>query len=204
MSLSHRPRRRPGTCRRPGEPVGERGAVVVEMAIVAVLLITILGGAYDFGMGWRASLAANEAARAGARTGSSLGISVEADRSLLLSVQSALSSSGLLDEVQRVIVFDAGAANGKVPSTCITGTSSGACNIFTATQFKNIVATSPLDAKGCISSSSRKGFCPLDRDKVQIQADSLGVWVRLRYEYQFGLLGNALTIDRQAVMRLEP
>jgi hypothetical protein len=39
---------------------------------------------------------------------------------------------------------------------------------------------------------------------VQLTAHSLGVWVRIRYEFSFGLLGDAQTIDRQAVMRLEP
>jgi Flp pilus assembly protein TadG len=201
MRLTHSSRR----AHRPAETIAERGAIVIEMAIVAIVLVSLLAGAFDYGMAWRAGLAVNEGARAGARLGSSVGNDVNADRSLLTSTRAALSSSGMLEEVERVIVFDAAASNGRVPAACITGKNSGECNIFTGDQFRAIRTDSPINSTtGCIDDSDRKAWCPNERIKVQLTADSIGVWIRVRYEYSFGMLGNALTIDRQAVMRLEP
>lgn len=198
MRLSHRPRFVPGRHR------NERGAVLVEFAIVAIFLTALLAGAFDFGMAWRASLAVTEAARAGARVGSSSGKNVNADRELLLSTQAALASAGLLDEVQRVVVFN-GSNVSDVPATCKIGTgTSQSCNALTGAQFRLLNASSPIDANGCIVDSDRKGFCPKLRNDVQLTAHYVGVWVRIGYQYEFGVLGSVRTIERTAIMRIEP
>lgn len=198
MRLSHRPRFVPGRDRH------ERGAVLVEFATVAVFLIVLLAGAFDFGMAWRAGLGVTEAARAGARVGSSGGKAVAADRDLLLSAQAALASSGLLDEVDMVILYNA-TTNATVPSSCKTGTGTTlTCNTLTGAQFRGIDAAEPIDANGCIIDSDRKGFCPLTRNNVQLTASYLGVWVRIRYDYEFGVLGSYRMIERTAIMRVEP
>ena len=200
MRLSHRPRFVPGRHRH------ERGAVLVEFATVAIFLVVLLAGAFDFGMAWRAGLGVTESARAGARVGSSGGKATAADRDLLLSAQAALASSGLLDQVDMVIIYNA-TTNAVVPTACKTG--SGAtltCNSYTGAQFRGIVAAAPLDATGCIVASTRKGFCPLNtaRSNIQLTASYLGVWVRVRYDYEFGILGSARMIERTAIMRIEP
>jgi Flp pilus assembly protein TadG len=198
MKLSHRPRFAPGRHEH------ERGAVLVEFATVAIFLVVLLAGAFDFGMAWRAGLGVTEAARAGARVGSSGGIAVTADRDLLLSVQAALASSELINDVDRVVVYNA-TTNAAVPATCKTGTGNGEpCDAFTASEFKAITAGSALDANGCIVDSARKGFCPKTRNSVQLTANYLGIWVRIRYDYQFGVLGSSRLIERTAVMRIEP
>lgn len=185
--------------------VGERGAIIVEMSIVAIFLVTLLAGTFDFGMAWRGSLAVTEATRAGARVGSSVGDDINADRDLLLSAQAALSSSGLLDEVQRVVVYRSSSINGAVPPNCKTATSTvSGCNVLTGTQFKNLTAGSALTSRGCINTSTSKGFCPLDREERQIDADYLGVYIRAEYRFMFQLLGTVQVIERTAVMRIEP
>lgn len=198
MRLSHRPRFAPG---RHGH---ERGAVLVEFATVAIFLVVMLAGAFDFGMAWRAGLGVTEAARAGARVGSSGGKSTSADRDLLLSTQAALASAGLLDDVDLVIIYNA-TTNATVPTNCKTGTGTTlTCNSFTATQFRDIDAAEPIDANGCIVASSRKGFCPTTRTNVQLTASYIGVWVQVRYDYEFGVLGSYRMIARTAIMRVEP
>lgn len=188
-------------------PDGERGAVLVEFAMASLMLVTLLAGAYDFGMGWRAGLAANEGVRAGARVGSGQGERVTADYSLLSSMRSALQSSGLLGRVERVVIFQSTTANGQVPSACVNGSSGTAkCNVLTGAQLRDLASSSDgaLSETGCIVSSTVKRWCPTTRDAVQLSADYLGVWVRVRHEYMFPLLGDDITIDRTAVMRLEP
>lgn len=200
MRLSHRRARVV-----PARVVGERGALILEMSIVGIFMVTLLAGTFDFGMAWRGGLAVTEAARAGARVGSSVGNDSTADRDLLLSAQAALQSSGLLDEVQRVVLYRSTTANGAVPPTCKTATATvSGCNILTGAQFTALTGTSPLDANGCISTSTSKGFCPTGREERQIDADYLGVYIRAEYRFMFRLLGTVQVIERTAVMRIEP
>lgn len=200
LRLAHRPRRTAAAP--PGDDRRERGAIIVEFAIVAMLLVTIVAGTYDYGMGWRASLASIEGARAGARTGSAVGPVADADRQIITGMKSTFASSGLLANVERVVLFSATTANGAVPSACITGSATG-CNVFTGDQFRAVTSASAIDANGCIVTAT-KGFCPLARNNVQLTANYIGVWVRVRYDFMFRILKNNLTIDRTAVMRLEP
>lgn len=187
---------------------GDRGAVIVEFAMVAVLLVTILAGAFDYGSAWRVGLAANEAARAGARVGSGQGNVKTADFSLLTSMRSALDSSGELANVTRVVLFKAATTAGTIPSTCKTSNGSGQlCNIFTGDQFRSLPTSSGgtnLTSTGCINNSTTKNWCPTTRTVVQLTADYIGVWVQVEYKYFFPLLGNKLLVERTAVMRLEP
>lgn len=197
MKLSHR-----GRAPEPGRR--ERGAALVELAIVAVILVTMLGGAFDLGMAWRGTLAVTEGARAGVRVGSAVGVQKEADRDLLLSVKSALSSSDMIDKVVRIVVFRAG-TNGRVPAECKTATTlvSG-CNILTGDDLRALETTSPLEDNGCIKQSRSKGFCPLTRKDLPAEADSIGIWIRAEHPNLFPIMGQKQTIERTAVMRIEP
>ncbi len=192
-------------CRRCGDR--ERGAVLVEFAFVGIILVVLLAGAYDYGMGWRVGLAANEGVRAGARVGSGQGNALSADYSLLSSMRAALESSGTLDQVERVIVFETASTAGTVPSACINGNGSGEeCNILTGAQFRGFPddVDDATDADGCISPAEAKSWCPDERVEVQLTADYLGVWVRIRHDHMFPLLGDSTLVDRKAVMRIEP
>jgi Flp pilus assembly protein TadG len=205
--ISHHPRSaRLVRSRRRGEP----GAVLVEMAFVAMFLAVLAGGAYDYGMGWRQGLAVTEAARTGARVGSSQGRLVGADFALLSGTKSALASSGVLGAVNRVVIYKADTAGGDVPANCKTTTSTNppqSCNILTGAQFRALPATAGtgvLTATGCINNSQSKKWCPTTRNNVQLTAEYIGVWVQVTYTYQFKFLGSSQTIERDAVMRLEP
>jgi Flp pilus assembly protein TadG len=182
----------------------ERGAVLIEFALVSIILVTLLAGTYDLGSAWRAGLGVTEGARAGARVGSSMGDDVNADRSLMTSAQAAMASSGLLDNVTRVVIFKSATVDGKIPASCKIMASSGACNIFTGNQFRNLTTTSPMDANGCLTGSQRQGWCPKNRNRVQLTAEYIGVWIQVQYDYEFRLLGTSRTIERTSVMRLEP
>lgn len=181
--------------------------MLVEFAFVGLILLALLAAAFDYGMGWRVGLAANEGVRAGARVGSGQGTELTADYSLLSSMRAALESSGVLDQVERVVVFEAATAAGRVPSACVTGSGSGQeCNILTGAQFRGIPADpdDAIDGDGCITPAVTKRWCPDERVDVQLTADYLGVWVRIRHDHMFPVLGDSTTIERTAVMRLEP
>ncbi len=196
----------PRAAARPG--ARERGAVLVELSIVSVFLLTLFAGTYDYGLAWRTGLTANEAARTGARVGSARGPELDADFSALSGVKAALTSSGKLDEVERVVIFKASGTDGDVPDACKDGTG-GACQVIDGDDFRTdwdeaTTFADATDGSGCLDVSSVKGYCPAGRENNQADAEYYGVWVKLRHEFEFSLLGDHADVTRTAVMRLEP
>jgi hypothetical protein len=196
------------TGRRPGSSVRERGAVLVEFAFVAMILVAMVAGAWDYGRGWRAGLAATESVRTGARVGSGQGRSVQADFLALSGMKANLSSSGQLGNVERIVIFRVtNANNGTVPAACTTATAVGGCHIISGAAFRAMSTTwnaGNYTSNGCLQAASGKGWCPTDRNATQLSADTVGVWVKLRQENEFKIVGDSLTIERGAAMRIEP
>lgn len=196
----------------------ERGATLVEFAFVGMFLLVLVAGTFDYGFAWRMGLAVNEAARAGARVGSGQALSRGADYYALNSVRSALTASGAIDQVQKVVIFKSTTADGVVPSTCLQASPSGSCNVLTGAQLKALTASSfdltistdPTVAptgSGCLKSSAaqRVGWCPSARSNDQdAGSDYYGVYVEAAYPRKFTSFGGSITVTRTAVMRLEP
>lgn len=205
MRISHTPVGHERRRFRPFRP-GERGAVVVELAIVSLFLATLFAGTYDLGQAWRSGLAMNEASRTAARVGSARGKSRDADYAALSGAKAALQSSGKLDKVERVVIFKAD-ATGKVPSACITGSGTN-CQVITGANFRSSWEASDYTiattATGCMQMATSKNWCPTTRNTVQSTADYYGVWIKMRHPYEFPILGSGTDIARTAVMRLEP
>ncbi|MGN6695020.1 MAG: TadE/TadG family type IV pilus assembly protein, partial [Aquihabitans sp.] len=120
----------------------ERGAGLVELAMVAMLLVFLVASTFDYGFAWRAGLAVNESARAGARVGSGQALSPGADYYALNSVKSSLTSAGILDNVDKVVIFKSTTSDGKVPADCLLATPGGVCNVLTGAQLKALTAAS--------------------------------------------------------------
>lgn len=92
----------------------ERGAALIEFALVFMLLMTIALGAYEFGMAFRDSLAVSSAAREGARVGSAMGNRSTADCAILEAAAGALLSiSG--NQVKELWIYQTD-TSGKVSS----------------------------------------------------------------------------------------
>lgn len=185
----------------------ERGAALVELAMVALFLLTISGAAFDFGMTWRVTLIDNEAARAGARTGSTMADDPLADWYALSNARAALSSGKQLANVQRVVIYRSDTANGAVPSGCTSGTTtSSLCNVLTGAQFSALAQTDFNTTTGCINAGKATvtNWCPNVRDNVQLTANYFGIWIDIKYTNLFKLRGASIDITRTAVMRLEP
>jgi len=193
-----------------GEPQrasGERGAGLVELSLVALLLFTLLAGTFDYGFGWRSGLAANEGVRTGARVGSSAGRERGADYVALSGMKAALSASGLLDGVQRVVVFRASSEDGSVPAGCKTGSGPN-CQVIDGNQFRTnweaLTVESATTDSGCLHIASHQAWCPTTRNTAQATAEFYGVWVQVRHDYLFPIIGDDVLIERSAVMRIEP
>ncbi len=184
----------------------ERGAVIVELAFVAVFLLVVIAGTFDYGQAWRAGLAINEASRTAARVGSAQGTTRAGDFNALSGAKAALVTNGRLNDVERVVVFRAG-ADGKVPTTCKTG-STTACQVIKGDDFRTAwesqSVTAATTTEGCLRVAIAPNWCPTTRDNVQVTAEYYGVWIRYRYDHEFSVFGTSTTIERTTIMRLEP
>lgn len=186
---------------------GERGAGLVELAVVALFLFLLAAGTFDYGMAWRSGIEANSGVRTAARTGSSAQDNRGADYDALSGMKAALASSGLLDDVERVVVFRADSATGTVPSACKTSATS-ICQTITGANFRTNWEASPMTTatttSGCLQIATAKNWCPTSRNSVAATADYYGVWVKVRHDYMFPIIGDDVLIERTAVLRIEP
>lgn len=145
---------------------GERGAVLVEAAIVLPVVLTLLLGVIEFGFVWKDKLALSTGVRAGARVGSADGTNGAADYDILRQIKSAI---GGLD-VKRVIIWDA-TASSSLPSTCTAVTPPanttskagvpGVCNVYGPAWFVSSYTISSSSFNCATSSSSVDwNWCP--------------------------------------------
>jgi len=186
---------------------GERGAGIIEFAMVALILFTLAAGAFDYGQAWRSGLGINEAVRTGARVGSAGGTDRATDFNALSGLKAALASSEMLEGVVRVVVFRSDASDGSIPETCKTS-STNECQVISGDQFRTEwedgSVASATQTNGCLNIASARNWCPTNRINSQATAQYYGVWVQFRHDYFFPLMGDGVTIERTAVMRLEP
>jgi hypothetical protein len=182
---------------------GERGAALVELALIVPILVMLVVGIAEFGFGYRDRLTVQTATRTGARVGSSLGDDPQADYNILQGVRSALGSISTTN-IDKIIVYKSATADGAVPSTCLTsGSQAGSCNVYDASAL-----TAPSTSFGCGSGDLDTSWCPTSRVVLQAASsgpDYLGVYLQVRHNFFSGFLGTRqLTLKDKAVLRLEP
>jgi hypothetical protein len=181
--------------------------VIVEFALVAMLLVTLAFGTIEYGYGWRASMNVLTAARAGARSVSGSGTDYLSDYLALSSIRTNLDSEGLLDGLQKVIIYKSLTADGAPAANCISGTPIAAdkCNVYLAGEVQSVAASQFNTTTGCKTGSTTSFYCPNTRVTAQGSADTIGVWVQAKQKSLtlfFG--GKGFTASRSAVMRMEP
>jgi hypothetical protein len=186
---------------------GENGTLVLEFAIILPFLALMTFGLLEFGLAIQDKMAVQTATRTGLRVGSAAGSTVDADKSLLLGVSATLTDIGLAN-VDWVLVYKSGTADGAVPATCSNPPHgvSAACNVYTGAQLQQINAgTAPASWFGCGVAALDRFWCPSARQTTQANGtDYLGVWVQARHQMITGFFGSTLTMTDAGVMRLEP
>ncbi|MGI9602798.1 MAG: TadE/TadG family type IV pilus assembly protein [Acidimicrobiales bacterium] len=186
----------------------ERGANMVEFAIVVPLMALFVFGLIELGMAWRDTLTVNTAARSGARIASNLGNERLADWETISAVKAALGDIDNAD-IEAVIIYDAQAANGEIPSSCLSGGGTsviGFCNHYTPAQLQTLAETDfGTTGSACSVSSPDRFWCPIGRSTQQGGLDHVGIYIRIEYDAQTDILPfDTLTIEDSAVMRVEP
>jgi len=83
----------------------DRGASLVEFAIVAPLLLILIFGIIEFGFVWRTQLTVANATQTAGRIAASLGTSTDADYAVLQSVEQSLGTISGLNIVEEVHIW---------------------------------------------------------------------------------------------------
>jgi Flp pilus assembly protein TadG len=186
--------------RRPRE---EQGAVIVEFAVIAPLVMLLVFGIVEFGLAFSIKLNVETAARTGARVGSSLRNDPKADYNLLQSVKSALNDN--LSNVQYVVVYKSTNANGAIPAGCSGAaptSQNGNCNVYTGAQLSSLTEAS---FGTCTPATPDHYWCPTSRQAVQsVGNDYLGVLVMVKTSAVTRMFGSFFPVQANAVMQLEP
>jgi hypothetical protein len=211
------------TRRQPPRAHGDQGAVLVEFALLAPVLVLFVVGVLDFGFAfWQANIIERSAANA-ARIGSSAGQNLTADESMVLSVGSTLNSTKRI-ELQRMVVYRSTTAGGGVPEDCMIEPEDidpggdgepGLCNVYSADMVADGTGFTvddggtpdPEDDEDdtCASDSWDRFWCPTTREvSRQVTPDYVGVWVEVEYTGLTGLIPGTLTLDRYSVYLMEP
>jgi Flp pilus assembly protein TadG len=205
---------------------GERGSILVELALVLPFLMVLLIATFEIGMGWRTSVTSSNSARAGARVASYQGTGYQADYASLQSLASAMVSANRATIV-RVIIFKATEGDSTVPAACLaltpststttpTGlnTASAKCNVYSGSQVSGVSSgTIPSTKFGngnntagaCLSNRLDYYWCPYNRSNDQAAGlDYVGVYLEVSMSTFSKLLGSSFTIRDTEIMQIEP
>lgn len=191
VRLRHDRRRRRPTR---GRATGERGGAMVEFAIMATVLLTLAFGTFEMGMGWSDGQLVTQASRSGARSVTQLGVNTAADSFAVESIEAALGD--LADDVDRIVIYDAAAADGSMPPACQAAAPpgvAGLCSVYDGTDF------------GTYASWVDGSWPPADRNNTLSSGDYVGVTIEVERPYITGFLGTStFNISDTTVMRVEP
>lgn len=192
----------------------DRGAALVEAAIITPIFALLIFGILEFGMAFRDYLTVANVSRDSARAASAYGDDLYADYNIIQVVKQA-SKGFRPNEIQRLIVFNAGSVNGSITNTshpanaCLAATVgiNNVCNVYDS-------ADLALDKShfGCKTTETLdKYWCPAalnGQDGREIRAsgppDYIGIYVMARHNFITGLFGPGMNITDEIIMRIEP
>jgi Flp pilus assembly protein TadG len=183
------PPRAPAQARRRGRRGrGERGAVLVEAAIVLPVLLLIVLGIVEYSLAFKNSLSVTSATRAGARTASAQPRQTNFSVNTAAAVATAMTA---IDNTSPQVLWIYRAdANGLPDSTNFTTCND--CNRYTwngATRSWTLVY---------------EGWTASEQNACAGTANSVGIYVRAQHRFMTNLFGSARTLEDRTVMRLEP
>lgn len=181
-----------GNCMSREASADERGATIVEMAIVLPLLLLLIIGMLELGLAFRSFLTVSAAARDGSRVASLAGNEIGADCATLVEVGGTLATGGILDGLDRVVIFKAEPGGGApVASNVYTLNSSGDPSVCTT--WNRTTNGYPEATRQTISGPGS----PLDIIGVRIVSDES--WVTGLFPFR-----GTFTVDESSLSRMEP
>lgn len=166
----------------------ERGASMVEFALVAPLFFAIIFGGIEVGLMFRSYLAVENLSRSAARIASIERNNATADDLILTRIDNL--TAGIQGDVTRVVIFKADTLNAVVPPACANGNPLAGCNVYTVTDG---------NVAGVIGSGGGSGFAPASRVPGQ---DNVGIYVEFEYQFATGFF-DTMTLSTTTVEVIE-
>lgn len=161
---------------------------MLEFALVAVILFTLLFGLIEGGLLVRARNAMDNASDDAARRGAIAGNDALADWMILQQIR----ARGAIEaaSINFVVVYKAENSSQPPPAACLAGAGvADLCNVYSRADFDEASG-----AFGCANPGLDGNWCPVDRDGSN-GVEFLGVWIDATHKGVTGLLGD---VDMQA------
>lgn len=176
----------------------ERGAAVVEAAIVSLVFFFLVFSIIEAAFFARAYLAARDAASTGARNGAIGADNPAADYYILQAINKSLSATSRGD-VEAISIYNPQGAGKSLPSGCDTQGVSGVCNFYTAADLNR----SLHDFQDPAAFSADQNWPASTRStSIETGLGHVGVYIKLRVG---GLTGPLPTVvSSKSVAEIEP
>lgn len=171
----------------------ERGAILVETAIVITVILTLLFGIAEFGMAIRTKHGLSEASRSGARVAASMPREDGFDEAAANAVRAAVHNAVPDDQLRNLVIYRADPDTGDPMSGDLTNCS----------QCFRYVWDDGLDDWSPVGGSSWAAADQYACGGVGL-TDYVGVHVSGEYDFISAFWSDALTLSSRAIMRLEP
>ena len=185
----------------------DRGAIVVEAALLMPLLILMFMGIVEYGIVYQQANSASTGVGAAAQA-----IAREPDERLadfhaLQQIRTVFTAAELTANVKWVMVYKTSDSAGAPPAACVTAATaltsgstgvSGQCNIYAGPTIASYTTASFQSATCAAEPDSF--FCPTNRSSV-VGTAHMGVAIRFRQPWRTGILpGGGVTITDRSVI----
>lgn len=195
----------------------ERGATLIELALVLPVLALLAFAVAEVGLAWTAENRVQGAVSTVARTGASSGQIPSSDALMILSLRAALPAEDL-QGLDRLVIYRANDAQGAPPAGCIfpvgdpslAPAGSATCNTYTGDFVRSVTSADDARLSGgtgtvCSSSKRDRYYCPTTRkDTLSGPPDWIGVWVRVVHPNPLPFFFDDFTMEKRAVFRVQP
>jgi Flp pilus assembly protein TadG len=170
----------------------QRGAVLIEAAIIMPLLLTLVMGIIEYGLVFSDKSTVGSATRAGARSAVAYSRQTGYDQQAVDAVTSALTARTTGTPLELwVYKVDTTNSNGAPVGYPTFSDCQTACQKYTWNG-------SSWDLTG------GAGWAASDQNACSMPLDQLGVRLKVRHDLVTGLFGTSLTLTDRTIMRLEP
>lgn len=188
-----------------GDRRADRGAVLVEAAIVIPLVLLLVFGALEFSLAFKESGTVESAARAGARTASTFGRTDEWDIAPRPPADPTLYGDATRRAVASVVE---GIGSGDPVEMWVYKAQPGGDPASGSVEDRTCDDCAGWSWDGDGFDTAINGFGSWwdedDQNACRLDAEHIGVYVKVRYEHFTGLFGDGRDLTSRAVMRFEP
>lgn len=184
---------------------GDRGATLIEAAVVTPLFVLLIFAIFELGLAFRDQLTVQNGSQEGVRAASIKGNQPDADFAVLRAVEYGLDATGT-DIVDYVVVFKADGPEGVLPPACRASSQAGLCNRYTSAHFRALLDNAAGNDTGNFRCGALdRAWCPTGREaSLSAGPDYVGVHIEVTHKYLTGILGGSVGLGSTSILPIEP